>query len=283
MIIDTCQCYTRVLALPVQVFSLTAAMDSLRSLLQPLHLSLNHRHSTPFYSFSFLSPPPPPLPPFSSSSSSTFRLSPIRASHSPKKNHAFHKPKNPLTHVLQTLNLFFSPLLKTICIAAALFLMRLHLKPPALAAATPPPPPAESMPENLSGEENSSKIEELRSLVEAKIRERKIDEAIGIIDQLTELEPEELDWPLLKAHLCARNGDHASARNLFEEVLKRDPFCVVALHGLLVATSELKEPTKGLLPRFEEAVRFFESEKRDSEMRDMKLLIAQVIELHIYE
>ncbi|MED6142791.1 hypothetical protein PIB30_000990 [Stylosanthes scabra] len=248
---------------------------------QPL-LSLNHHHSTtPFSSVSLLS-----LPSSSSSSSysfsSSFRSSPIKASHS---------PKNALTHVIQTLNPF-APILKSACIAAALFLMRLHFNSPALAAAVtaatqPPPPATESSPENssaeekipaeenVSGEENST-VDDIQSLIEAKIGEGKIDEAVQMADRLIEMEPEELDWPLLKAHLRALEGEHAVARSLFEEVLKRDPYNVIALHGLLVATFELKEPTKDFLPRFEEAVKFLEKEERDSEARDLKLLIAQV-------
>ncbi|QHO53103.1 protein SLOW GREEN 1 [Arachis hypogaea] len=267
--------------LPVWQFSIPSSASSMESLfsLKPSHhhhqslLSLNHHHSTtPFSSVPFLS-----LPSSSSSSSASFRFSPIKASHS---------PKNPLTHVTQTLNPFFSPILKSACIAAALFLMRLHFNSPALAAAVtaapqPPSPATESSPEDASGEEKvsgeeNSTVEDLQSLIEAKIRERKFDEAVPMVDRLIEIEPEELDWPLLKAHLRARNNDHAVARNLFEEVLKRDPYNVIALHGLLVAAFELKEPTKDFMPRFEEAVKFLEKEERDSEARDLKLLIAQV-------
>ncbi|MED6108093.1 hypothetical protein PIB30_020188 [Stylosanthes scabra] len=61
-------------------------------------------------------------------------------------------------------------------------------------------------------------------------------------DRLIEMEPEELDWPLLKAHLRAPEGEHPIVRSLFEEVLKRDPYNVIALHRFFVATFELKIP-----------------------------------------
>ncbi|XP_061351321.1 protein SLOW GREEN 1, chloroplastic-like [Gastrolobium bilobum] len=257
------------------------------------HLSLIHRHSslptpTPFSSLSFRSLQPPH--PFSSS---PFQLSSIRASSSPlpsplPRHHAFHKPQNPLTNFLQTLSPFFSPLAEPTCIAiaaAAFFFMRLQLKP---AAAALMPPAAESVAtENLSIEENERAIEEqlrnnpddaeaLRSLVEVKVRARKIEEAIQVMDRLIELEPEELEWPLLKAHLYSHNGEYELARKGFEDLLKEDSFRVEAFHGLLLVTSELNESTKDLSKRVEEAVKHCQEKNMDSEVRDLKLLIAQI-------
>lgn len=112
--------------------------------------------------------------------------------------------------------------------------------------------------------------------MEVKVTERKIKEAIRIIDRLIELEPEEFEWPLLKAQMYVHNGEHELAMNGFEDVLKEDPFRVEAFHGLMMASFELNKPTKDLLERVEEAVKFCEIEERDSEVRDLKLLIAQV-------
>lgn len=130
------------------------------------------------------------------------------------------------------------------------------------------------MEERLSN--NPNDIEALRSLMELKIRARKINEAIQVIERLIELEPQEFEWPLLKAHMHVYNDDHELARNVFEEILKRDPLRVEAYHGLVMATSETNQPLKGLLKRVEEAVELCKKEKKDSEVRDFKLLIAQI-------
>lgn len=47
----------------------------------------------------------------------------------------------------------------------------------------------------------------LRSLMEVKIKSRKLLEAIEIINRLIELEPEEKEWPILKANIFTHSGD----------------------------------------------------------------------------
>ncbi|KAJ1375535.1 Tetratricopeptide-like helical domain superfamily [Sesbania bispinosa] len=268
-------------------------MDSLPKL-RHSHLSLNHHRSsfpTPLSSsLSFRSLPPPQFP------SSSFKFPSIRASSSssPSTNDpAFHNPKKntpSLPNLLQTLNPIFSPVVETTCIviaATAFFFMRFHHYP--VIAAPLSPPTVESSTENaaLNEEEaeraiddrlsnNPNDTEALRALMELKIKARKIDEAIGVIDRLIELEPEEHEWPLLKANMFIYNDDHESARNLFEEILKKDPLRVEAFHGLVMATSELNKPIKGLLKRVEEAMEVCKKEKRISEVRDFRLLIAQI-------
>lgn len=103
-----------------------------------------------------------------------------------------------------------------------------------------------------------------------------MDEALGVLDRLIELEPDEYEWPLLKANMHIYNDNHALARDLFEEILKKDPLRVEAFHGLVMATSESNESLKELLNRVEEAIEVCKKEKRDSDVRDFKLLIAQI-------
>lgn len=116
----------------------------------------------------------------------------------------------------------------------------------------------------------------LHALMECKIRARKIEEAMAVLDRLIEVEPEEYEWPLLKANMHIYNDEHAQARNLFEEILKRDPLRVEAFHGLVMATSESNEPLRALLRRVEEALEACKKQNRDSDVRDFKLLIAQI-------
>lgn len=109
-----------------------------------------------------------------------------------------------------------------------------------------------------------------------KIRAREIGEAIGVLDRLIDLEPEELEYPLLKAHLHMRNSEPELALREFENLLKKDPFHVEAFRGLLMVTSETNKPTGELLKRIEEAVRVCEERGSVSDARDFKLLVAQI-------
>lgn len=163
--------------------------------------------------------------------------------------------------------------------------MRFHHNPVIAAPLTASPATVES--ETAAAEEAERAIEErlsnhpgdieaLRALMELKIRARKIDETIGVIDRLIEIEPEEMEWPLLKANMHMYNDDHESAKKLFEEILKKDPLRVEAFHGLVMATSESNEPLKGLLKRVEEAMESCRKQKRVSDVRDFRLLVAQI-------
>ncbi|KAE9590961.1 hypothetical protein Lal_00023011 [Lupinus albus] len=267
----------------------TSPMDfSLSILRHSPNLSLNlHRSSLPStlsssssssLSFKSLQPPPP--------STSSFHLSPIKAS---LNDPAFHKPtKTSSSSLLQTLiSPFHSPVVETTCIviaATAFFFMR-HMP---VTAAPLPLPSSVASEQNIAPDEeterlvesrlseNPNDIEALRTLMELKIRARKVNEAIQVIERLIELEPEEVEWPLLKAHMHVYNDDHQLARNVFEEILQKDPLRVEAYHGLVMATSESNEPLNDVLKRVEEAVDNCKKEKKDSEVRDFKLLIAQI-------
>ncbi|CAL0299610.1 unnamed protein product [Lupinus luteus] len=241
------------------------------------HLSLNHRRSSLSSSISFR---PLQFPSFSSPT--PFHLSPIRASSSPKNPNSGN-PKNTLTHILQTLFPIFSFLIEPVCVAtvaASLFFLRRHYKQ--IVAVTPAAPPPETTTELLYDEENDTDerlkddAEALKTLVQDNISEGKIDEAIRAIDGLIELEPDELEWPIMKTQIYVYKEEHELAFNGFEDVLKKDRFRVDALHGLMLVTFKLNKPIDDLLSRIDEAVKFYEIEKRDSEIRDLKLLMAQV-------
>lgn len=124
--------------------------------------------------------------------------------------------------------------------------------------------------------DNPNNIEALRSLMELKIRAHKIEEAIQVIDRLIELEPHDFEWPLMKAHMYIYNGDYQLAKGGFEDILSKDPYRFEAYHGLAMATSELNEPLNDLVKRVKKAVEFCKKEKRNSDVRDLKLLLAQI-------
>ncbi|XP_004493905.1 protein SLOW GREEN 1, chloroplastic-like [Cicer arietinum] len=266
-------------------------MDSMPNL-RHSHLPLNYNRSSfpsslsPSLTFTSLPPPQFPLP-------SSFKLQSIRASSS-SNDPAFHKQrKTPsLPNPFQALTPLFSPVVETTCIviaATAFFFMRFHHSP-VIAATLAPPTTAETstVKENVSTEEDAEKAiearlsqnpndaEALRALMEVKFRARKVDESIGVIDRLIEIEPEEMEWPLLKANMYIYNDDHESAKTLFEDILKKDPLRVEAFHGLVMATLESHEPLKGLLKRVEKAMELCKKQKRVSDVRDFRLLVGQI-------
>ncbi|XP_022744459.1 protein SLOW GREEN 1, chloroplastic-like [Durio zibethinus] len=246
---------------------------------QPLYLSFNHHHPSlpkPISSHSFRA----------STSSSPFKLSSIRASSSSSSSSA-PLYQTPTPSLLQTL----PPLLKTTCItittAAALLFMRFHQKPAlAVPTATPTVEPT-STDTNMSLEDQEKTIEEhltqypndveaLRSLMEVRIKSKKLQQAIEVIDRLIEHEPEDTEWPMLKAQIHSYSGDIELAKNEFEEILAKDPVRVEAFHGLVMAYSESGQKLMELEKRIEGAMEKCKKEKKSKGFRDFKLLIAQI-------
>ncbi|CAD5320637.1 unnamed protein product [Arabidopsis thaliana] len=186
-------------------------------------------------------------------------------------------------------------ILKSKCVsftaAAALFLVNLQLKPsPAIAAPVAATPLMESLKQsngNVSFEEEERSLEEylashpddveaLRSLMEVRIKSRKLLEAIELIDRLIELEPEEKEWPMLKANIFSYSGDLESAKTGFEEILVKDPLRVEAYHGLVMAYSDSGDDLNAVEKRIEEAMVRCKKEKNRKDLRDFKLLVAQI-------
>ncbi|KAL6998293.1 hypothetical protein U1Q18_008419 [Sarracenia purpurea var. burkii] len=269
---------------------------------QPPYLSLHHcrpSFSRPISSLPFRIPPTPLSPSLklslstraltSSSSSSSYTSSSASFSDPLLPN-----PKTPNTQFTETLKRFPFSLLKTIAAAVvaatAVFFARFNLKPLAAVAAVSPPPAVEtSAKEAVSNEEKEKALDEyvishpddvqaLRNLMEAKIKNRKVEEAIGIVEQLIRLEPEDDEWPLLKAHLHLYNEELEMAKLGFNQILEKDPSRVEAFHGLVMVASqadadhELKEIEK----RIGEAMEICKRSKKNDDLRDFKLLIAQI-------
>lgn len=119
-------------------------------------------------------------------------------------------------------------------------------------------------------------LETLRSLMEVKIKLGKLPEAIEVINRMIQLEPEESEWKMLKAQIHSFSGEQELAKNEFEDILKKDPFRVEAYHGLVMAYSDSGQELKGLEKRIIEAMEKCKKEKHSKDLRDFKLLIAQV-------
>lgn len=119
-------------------------------------------------------------------------------------------------------------------------------------------------------------VDSLRSLMEVKIRSRKLTEAVEVVDRLIKLEPEEPEWPVLKANIFTYSGEIDSATASFEEILAKDPLRVEAYHGLVMAYSDAGLDLKDVESRIEDAMLRCKEENNHNDFRDFKLLLAQI-------
>ncbi|XP_059305656.1 protein SLOW GREEN 1, chloroplastic-like [Lycium ferocissimum] len=242
--------------------------------IQKQFYNLNHRpiYAKPISCLSFKTP-------FSPSFFS------IKASQNPK----ISKPINPNEKPQN--NPFFSSFLKptliaTITATTLLFARFIFYPKPAFSS---PKVMQTDVKETVSNEEKEREIQEhlisnpddveaLRSLMEIYIKNKKMLEAIGVIDRLIEIEPNEPEWPLLKSHLYVNFGEVELAKVGFNEILKKDPLRVEAYHGLVMAASqdESIEEIKEIEKKVEEGMKLCKKENKKSDLRDFKLLLAQI-------
>ncbi|XP_071908141.1 protein SLOW GREEN 1, chloroplastic-like [Coffea arabica] len=270
--------------------------------------SVPHRRplfSRPISSLSFRAPPPSQTPSFkftpitaSSSSSSEFPSSNSSDNENPKPR-LFNKPLNPLRNLnpyfSQTLATFPSTFIKTTLIAAtaaaAIFFSRFHFfnVKPAFASSAGAAAAEAASKDTLDEAEREKAIEEhllshpndveaLRNLMEIRIKNRKMLEAIMIVEKLIELEPNEVEWPLMKSHLHVYSGELEFAKNGFSGIISKDPFRVEAYHGLVMAASQddSTEELKDIERKIEDAMKLCKKENKKSDLRDFKLLLAQI-------
>lgn len=198
------------------------------------------------------------------------------------------KPKKNLPTVL--LSSFLKPSLVAVTAAAALLLSR-HPKP-SLASIPPPPPPAPATTQTLTDAEKTEILEEflashpddirsLRALMSLKIKSNLIPEAISLLDRILALQPDDVDLPILRCHLLSQSGDPDSARAGFEEIISRNPLSVEAYHGLVMVEKDYSDENSSgnfdsIMERIQKAMEMCKKERRKEDLRDFKLLAAQI-------
>lgn len=125
---------------------------------------------------------------------------------------------------------------------------------------------------------NPSGVDVLRNLLENRVKNRELADALCIINKLIELEPNETEWRFLKSHLYVHNGELELAKLGFRDVISKDPYYVEAYRGLVLAASEddSVEEMKEIEKKVEEGINMCKEENKDSELRDLKLLLAQI-------
>ncbi|BBH05613.1 Tetratricopeptide repeat-like superfamily protein, partial [Prunus dulcis] len=114
--------------------------------------------------------------------------------------------------------------------------------------------------EQLTQDHND--VEGLRSLMEVRIKAHKLTEAIQVLDRLIELEPEEYEWQLLKANVHSYMGEFELATSLS--------------WSFDVSVSQSAEKLENVVKRVEEAMEGCKKQENESDVRDFKLLIAQI-------
>ncbi|KAL9228653.1 hypothetical protein vseg_004208 [Gypsophila vaccaria] len=127
--------------------------------------------------------------------------------------------------------------------------------------------------------ENPNDVEALKSLMEVRIKNKKLAKAVEVINKLVEIEPQEKEWLLLRAHMYSYMGETELAKAEFEDIIAKEPARVEAYHGLVMAVSQGEEGSGELdvvSGRIKEAIEKCRKEKRKDEVRDFRLLIAQV-------
>lgn len=121
-------------------------------------------------------------------------------------------------------------------------------------------------------------VEALRSLMDVKIKSHKLQEVIDVIERLIQIQPEEKEWPLMKGQIYIYSEEYEIAKAQFEEVVGNDPLSVEGYHGLVMSLSEpeWKDELKEVLRRIEQAVDVCKKKRKKDDVRDFKLLIAQI-------
>ncbi|KAF3786393.1 SLOW GREEN 1 protein [Nymphaea thermarum] len=128
-------------------------------------------------------------------------------------------------------------------------------------------------------EANPDDVDALKALLEVKVEAGNLLEAISAVDRLAAVEPAEKRWPLTRAQLLNRVGDVEAAVQGFEEILAEEPLSVEAYQGLVsIAASQSQsfEELDTISRRIESAMARCRKEKRKEEIRDFRLLMAQI-------
>lgn len=117
----------------------------------------------------------------------------------------------------------------------------------------------------------------LKALMVTQIKLEKLPEAIDTVDHLILLQPNKKEWVLLRAQLHLHGGDADTAKLAFEDIIAADPFDVEAYHGLAMAVAQSEQGgLDALVGKIEDVVEICRKVKKKEELRDFKLLVAQL-------
>ncbi|WRX08356.1 hypothetical protein QQP08_000843 [Theobroma cacao] len=124
-------------------------------------------------------------------------------------------------------------------------------------------------------EKEPGNVEALKVVLYGKMRKGKTKEAVECVEKLIDIEPNEVEWRLLQALCYEMMGQLSKAKRLFKEILEERPLLLRALHGLAVVMHKNHEGP-AVFERLNEALEVALREKRVTEERNIRILIAQM-------
>lgn len=135
--------------------------------------------------------------------------------------------------------------------------------------------PAQNSPLTQLLESNSDAVDALKNLLQEKLETGQDEESLSILKSISFAQPENLEWKFLTARLLNEMGKIEEARDAFEEILAKNPLSFEALfeNALLMDRSGERE---AVMARLQEALSVAESELKEKEARDVKLIMAQM-------
>lgn len=128
-------------------------------------------------------------------------------------------------------------------------------------------------------ESNAQAVEALKSLLQQKLENGEDEEALGIVKRLVSAQPEVIQWKFLLARLFIEMGQNEDARNVFEEILQRDPLSFEALFENALLMDRCGEG-EAVIERLEKALSIAKDENKEKEAMDVRLVMAQILFLH---
>ncbi|XP_058111037.1 protein SLOW GREEN 1, chloroplastic [Magnolia sinica] len=124
-------------------------------------------------------------------------------------------------------------------------------------------------------EKNPKDVEALKVVLYGKMRKGKTKEAVKYVERLIDVEPDEVEWRLLQALSYELMGQLSKAKKLFKEILEERPLQLRALHGLALVMHKNREGV-AVFEMLNKALEVAQAEKRLTEERNIKILIAQM-------
>ncbi|XP_042494345.1 protein SLOW GREEN 1, chloroplastic-like [Macadamia integrifolia] len=124
-------------------------------------------------------------------------------------------------------------------------------------------------------EKNPRDVEALKAVLYAKMRKGKTNEAVEYVEKLIEVEPNEIEWRLLQALTHEMMGNLNRAKKMFKQILKERPLLLRALHGLAMVMHKNHEGP-AVFEMLDKALKLAQQEKRVTEERNIRILIAQM-------
>ncbi|KAL5721580.1 hypothetical protein ACHQM5_005206 [Ranunculus cassubicifolius] len=124
-------------------------------------------------------------------------------------------------------------------------------------------------------ESNSEAVEELKAVLQTKLDDGEDEEALKILEQLCAAQPLELNWKFLTARLYNEIGERDEAKKVYKEILNIDPLCFDALFQTAVLMDQCGEG-EAALQMLEEKLIFAQEEQKETEARNVRLILAQI-------